>query len=60
MIAGANENEIISCFSPLYTPDSFMRAFDSNKGNIVFPEDVVSATKNVDPEGNPFLIIYSN
>lgn len=58
-ISGYTENELISCFDTI-SEESFLKAFSENESSIVLPEDVVSTIKNIDPEGNPFLIFYEH
>ncbi len=59
-IAGANEKEIISSFEVPLNCNSFKKAFDNADGGIALPDKVVTAIENVNPEGNPFLIIYEH
>ena len=59
-IWGSSEDELISCFNADIIVDSFKKAFNSENGNLIFPENVVNTIENVDPDGNPFLIIYSH
>lgn len=58
---GYSEDELISCFqdAEIYK-NVFSRILDENPDVAVFQESVVDAIKNIDPDGNPFLLIYSN
>ncbi len=59
-IKGSNEKELISCFEGQIAFEAFRDAFAANRDKSILPANVVSAIENFDPEGNPFLIIYSN
>lgn len=59
-IKGSTEKELISCFGDALTIQAFKEQATTNGDKSVLPEKAVSAIQNLDPEGNPFLIIYSN
>lgn len=59
-LIGSDEDNLISCFNPAIVPLCFGKAFGDGLEDVVFPESVVEAIGDVDPEGNPVLVIYSN
>lgn len=59
-VKGANERELISCFESEAAFAAFKDAIAANRDNGVLPENVISSIESYDPEGNPFLIIYSH
>ena len=59
-IKASTEKELISCFDDSLTIQAFKDQIGANKDNTMLPESVVSAIGQFDPEGNPFLIIYSH
>lgn len=60
-IVGSNENGLISCYGAEVDSWCFKKVFAAmDWEEIVLPDSVVRAIENVDPEGNPFLIIYSH
>lgn len=59
-IIGASENEFISCINAYPASQIFAESLSNENLHSIFPEKVVTAIRNIDPEGNPFLLIYSN
>lgn len=59
-LKGYNGKELISCFENAGNQKLFQEAFAENPDDVALPESVVSAIENIDPDGNPFLLIYSN
>lgn len=59
-IIGSSENEIISCFDADPDAASFIKAFNRTDKNIILTDKVINTIKNVDINGNPFLLIYSH
>ncbi len=56
---GYNEKEIISIY-PEGDNQEFITVLSEDPEAVLLPESVISAIRNVDPEGNPFLLIYSH
>lgn len=59
-IKGANEKELISCYEGEIAFTTFKDVIAANGDISMLPENVISAIEKADPEGNPFLIIYSH
>lgn len=59
-IIGSNEDGMISQFDAMMGKFAFSQALEDGDDGIALPDDVISTIKNVDPDGNPFLIIYEH
>lgn len=57
---GGNDNELITCLNAYPYKQLILEALSDENVKSILSKEVVTALENIDPDGNPFLLIYSN